>query len=375
MAHIIPGLDYGGMERLVNELAQALPPRGVEVHVVVIEGFGRFAEGLGGVASLHQVPPMSMLSLAYPGGLITILRAIRPDVVHSHAGVWFKASRAARLARVPVVIHTDHGRPVPDRVSDRLTDNLASRSTDVVIAVSEALAGVLRRRVVHDASRVRVITNGVDVARLQPPGDRIAIRRELGIPEGALVIGSVGRLEPVKNYRLALAAFARMDAPRGERTPTFLVLVGDGRERSDLEHLARKLGIAPRVRFLGWCNDVERLYGAFDLFTLTSRSEGTSVSLLEAMSTGLCPVVTDVGGNRSVLGSDLSALLVPDGDELALALAWERHLFDSGLRRELGERVRERVKTSFSLAQMVQNHVALYHELVDRAGSATAAEP
>lgn len=365
VAHVIPGLHYGGMERLVNELAQALPSRGVEVHVVVIEGFGRFAAGLQDMARLHQVAPMSRFSLFYPAELVAVLRGIRPDVVHSHSGVWFKASRAARLLRVPVTIHTEHGRPVPDRVRDRLSDNLASRSTDAVIAVSEALADVLRRRVVHDPSRIRLILNGVDVRRLRPSADRDSLRRELGIPAGSPVIGSVGRLEPVKDYRLALRAFARLDAAMEGRPPAFLLLAGDGSQRRELEELAERCGLASRVKFLGWCDEVERVYGAFDLFTLTSRSEGTSVSLLEAMSSGLCPVVTDVGGNRAVLGPELSALLVPPEDEVSLAETWKRYLVDPELRGVMGRRARERVERAFSLDQMVEQHLSLYRSLLD----------
>jgi len=367
VAYVIPGLHYGGMERLLHDLTKALPPRGFEVHVVVVVGFGRFADGLREVADLHQVPPMSKLSLIYPGQLIKVLRRVAPDVVHSHTGVWFKASRAARLAGVPVVIHTEHGRRVPERVTDRLIDNLASRSTDLIIAVSEALAEVLRRRVVHDQRRLRVITNGVDVDRLRPPPDAASLRRVLDIPAGTPVIGSIGRLEPVKNYRLALRAFARIEE-LDCGPPPLLVLVGDGRERGMLEELATALGIAGRVRFLGWRDEVERLYGAFDLFTLTSRSEGTSISLLEAMSMGLCPVVTDVGGNRGVLGSDLASLLVPSDDDAALAAAWRRHLLDAELRRDMGRRARARVQSEFSLERMVENHIEIYRELTTAAG-------
>ncbi len=367
VAYLIPGLHYGGMERILHDLTKALPPRGFEVHVVVVAGFGRFADGLREVADLHQVPPMSKISLLYPGQLIRVLRRIAPDVVHSHSGVWFRTSRAARLARVPVVIHTEHGRRVPDRVTDRLIDSLASRSTDLVIAVSETLAEVLRRRVLHDPTRVRVITNGVDVDRFRPSPDASALRRDLDIPEGTPVIGSIGRLEPVKNYRLALRAFARMGELDGG-PPPLLVLVGDGRERGMLEELATTLGIAGRVRFLGWRDEVERLYGAFDLFTLTSRSEGTSISLLEAMSMGLCPVVTDVGGNRGVLGPELASLLVTSDDDAALAGAWRRHLLDAELRRDMGRRARARVQSEFSLERMVENHIEIYRQLTTVAG-------
>ena len=149
------------------------------------------------------------------------------------------------------------------------------------------------------------------------------------------------------------------------RPPAFLLLAGDGSQRRELEELAERCGLASRVKFLGWCDEVERVYGAFDLFTLTSRSEGTSVSLLEAMSSGLCPVVTDVGGNRAVLGPELSALLVPPEDEVSLAETWKRYLVDPELRGVMGRRARERVERAFSLDQMVEQHLSLYRSLLD----------
>ena len=372
VAHVIQNLNYGGMERVLHSLASRLPPRGFEVHVVVLQYLGRFAEGLQGSVTFHQVPPMSRLSLLHPGRLVAVLRGIAPDVVHSHTGVWLKASRAAHIARVPVMVHTEHGRPHPVPLADRLIDNRASRWTDTVIAVSDALAEVLRRQVVHDPARVRVITNGVDVDTLRPPADRTALRVDIGLPTDVPIIGSIGRLEPVKNYQLALRAFARLGATPG--APPIMVLAGDGSERASLEALARELGVAPRVKFLGWRDDTERLYGAFDVFTLTSRSEGTSVSLLEAMSSGVCPVTTDVGGNRAVLGPGLESLLVPGDDAEALAAAWQRQLADPVLRAALGTQARRRVAAGFSLTRMVEQHVSLYRELLAGPGRRAGAQ-
>lgn len=350
------------MERVLHDLAHSLPEHGFEVHIIVVEAFGRFATNLDRVATLHQVPPMSKFSLIHPAGLTSILRRIAPDIVHSHAGIWYKASLAARRARIPVVVHTEHGRRVPDPWTDRLLDNLASRWTDVTIAVSDALAKVLRRRVLHPAARLATIVNGVDVDRLTPPHDVAALRLALGIPPDQLVIGSVGRLQPIKNYLLALRALARL-AP-GDGSGPVLLLVGDGIERPMLEAEANRLGVAANVCFLGWRDDVAQVAGTFDLFTLTSLNEGTSVSLLEAMSCGCCPVVTDVGGNRAALGPDLADQLVPSGDAEALASAWARLLADPALRQRLSARARARVVEYYSLRGMVDAHVRLYRELV-----------
>jgi glycosyltransferase involved in cell wall biosynthesis len=365
---VIQNLNFGGMERVLHGLASELPRHGFEIHVVVLEFYGHFAEGLEGRVTMHQVPAMSRLSLLHPRTLADTLRQIAPDIVHTHAGVWLKGARAARLAGIGATVHTEHGRPDPVPLADRLIDNIASRQTDVVVAVSEPLAAVLRHQVVHDPSRVRVITNGVDTRRVLPPNDPSVLRQALELPVGAPVIGSIGRLEPIKNYRLALRALARLRPASPGGVAPMLVLVGDGSQRGELEAMTRDLGLESRVRFLGWRTDAERLYGAFDLFTLTSRSEGTSISLLEAMSTGVCPVVTDVGGNRAALGSDLASLLVPDDDDGALAAAWQSQLDDPGLRRTMGARARARVESAFSLERMIDQHAALYEELVHRQG-------
>ena len=261
-----------------------------------------------------------------------------------------------------MVVHTEHGRPDPVPFADRLIDNRASRWTDVIIAVSEALAEVLRRQVVHDTSRIRVIPNGVDVGGLPPGRVRRAPRR-----------ARHARRDP--SHRQHRAPGTGQELPTG---PPGVRPAGRrhlARRRSwcwretaasarSLETLASELGIASRVKFLGWRNDADRLYGAFDLFTLTSRSEGTSISLLEAMSAGVCPIVTDVGGNRAVLGPGLESLLVPGDDAEALAIAWQRQLADPVRRAALGIKARRRVEAEFSLVGMVEQHASLYRELL-----------
>lgn len=369
VAHVIQNLNYGGMERVMNDLVRRLPRPEFELHVVVLEYYGRFAEGLAAHATLHQVPPMSRLSLLRPAALAAVFRQAAPDVVHSHSGIWLKAVRAARSARVPVVVHTEHGRADPDPLVARLVDHLASRGTDTVIAVSESVAALLRRRVVARGTPIEVIINGVDTERFRPRGGRESLRPGLGIPDGDFVIGSIGRLEPIKHYRLAVQAFARVLARRREAgiPAPWLVLAGDGSERAALEAEAGALGVAERVRFLGWRDDVERLHDTFDLFTLTSRSEGTSISLLEAMSAGLCCAVTDVGGNRAVLGEPLAALLVPPDDPEAMAEAWHQRLARPGETRRLGEACRARVAAAFGVDRMVARHAQLYRELARHA--------
>jgi L-malate glycosyltransferase len=139
-----------------------------------------------------------------------------------------------------------------------------------------------------------------------------------------------------------------------------LVLVGDGLERSALERSAASLGVADAVHFMGWRSDIERISRAFTVFSMSSHSEGTSVSLLEAMSAGLCPVVTDVGGNAAVLGPALKHRLVPPADPGALATALSHALSDRDARERDAAIARARVIADFDLDSMVRQYEALY---------------
>lgn len=355
--HVIQNLHYGGMERLLSDLMHRFDPTRFELHVMVLGFFGRFSEGLAEVATLHQAPPLEKWSLLWPRRLAGNIRSIAPDVVHTHSGVWYKGARAARAAGVPLLVHTDHGRPTHDPWLARFLHGRAARRTDVVIAVSDALRQRLEATVVPRGTRIVVVRNGVDTEQFVP-GRSDGIRAALGIPSEAVVLGSIGRLEAIKGYEVMVEAMAHLRSHCSP--PAALVLAGDGSERSRLEARAESLGVANAVHFLGWRDDVHELLATFDLVTMSSHSEGTSVSLLEAMSTGLCPIVTDVGGNRVVLGPDLAHRLVPPADPATLAAAWAHAIEDVAARVRDGSAARERVIAEFSLDAMVRAYEGIY---------------
>ncbi len=358
--HVIQNLNYGGMERLFADIVRLLDRDRFESHVLVLGYLGRFGEGLGAFATIHQATPMRRGSMIRPMALADQIRAIAPDIVHTHAGVWYKVTAAARMAGVPWIVHTEHGREYPDPLVARAIGWVASRRTDVVAAVSDVLAAHLAARVVARGTRLEVVRNGVDTDLYAPLPDNGVVRAALGITPDTPVLGSIGRLEPIKGYDVMIRAFVRLCDARDLQPAPVLVLAGDGSERGALEALARELGVADRVHFLGWRDDVRGLQRAFTLFTMASRSEGTSVSLLEAMSAGLCPVVTAVGGNPTVLGPALVHRLAPTEDPRALAAAWRAVLVDrAGLARD-GATARARVEAAFGLRAMVERYAALY---------------
>ena len=358
--HLIDNLNYGGMERVLVDLVRRLAKDHYECHVIGLTYLGQFAKGLESAAALQVAEPMSSLSMLWPRGLARQIRRIGPDVVHSHSGVWYKGSLASRLAGVRRIIHTDHGRPQPDPWTGRFLERIALARTDVVVAVSEPLAELLVHRIGVSPRKLVVVHNGVDTDIHRPRPDGGQIRRELGLSRDTPVLGSIGRLEPIKGYDIMLEAFGRLWGDWNQTPRPVLVIAGDGSEQARLSALADRAGFREGVRLLGWRDDVAELHASFNLFTLASRSEGTSISLLEAMSSGVCPVVTDVGGNAGVLGPGLAHRLVRPNDPDALAASWRAALQDTDARFRDAEAARQRVLSKFGIDAMVEAYERLY---------------
>ncbi len=239
--------------------------------------------------------------------------------------------------------------------------------TDVVVAVSQPLRAYLARRLHLPECGIELVRNGVDVEAFVPHAASGTLRGELHLPPETIIVGSIGRLERVKGYDIVIRAFATVCQQESARRPV-LVIAGEGSARAGLERLVGKLGIADRVFFLGWRDDVAELYAQFHCFVLGSWSEGTSVSLLEAMACGVAPVVTAVGGNADVLGPELAEQLATAGDVPGMAECIARVL-DDNVAQQIGLRARRRVERAFNITQMVLQYQRLY---ADGSLSATA---
>jgi L-malate glycosyltransferase len=212
--------------------------------------------------------------------------------------------------------------------------------------------------------QARLIPLGFNLERLAAitAADREQARIDLEIPAGVVVVTTVGRLTAIKQHSLFMAMAARL-VQRSDRFQ--FVIVGDGELRPDLESQARELGLSARVRFLGWRSDLERIYGATDVFVLTSRNEGTPVALIEAMASGVAPVSTDVGGVRDVISESELGVLVPFGDAEGLADAVMRFADSPALRESVGRAGRAAVLGRFDLRRLVADISGLYTELLN----------
>lgn len=334
-------LNVGGPSRQAILLHQRLPPLGYRSFVV----FGSVAPDEASLEHLLEGP--GIVKLPDLGARVRLLSDARgfaqltrlffreqPDVVHTHTA---KAGTLGRLAaatynmsrprrRRCLVVHTFHGNvlqgyfgPTASRAI-RLVERSLSAITDVIIAISpRQRAEIVDRFRVAPAGRVQTLPLGLDLDRFFEIGavDK-ALRRELGFPDEAILFGALGRLVSIKNIALLLRAFA--GARRGDAAVR-LVIAGDGPERTTLQRLSEELGVAESVRFVGWRQDLQRVYAGLDVVALSSRNEGTPVALIEAMAAGRPVVATAVGGVPDLLAEGAAGLLVPPDDPARFAEA------------------------------------------------------
>jgi sugar transferase (PEP-CTERM/EpsH1 system associated) len=291
-----------------------------------------------------------------------LFRRERPDVVHTHGwGTLLEGMLAARLAGVPSVIHGEHG-TLQMKTYQRWLQRRAWTSADRVLSVSSRLAERMATTMQVPTERITTIRNGVDLSRFGS-SDRGAARSGLGLSNDTLVIGTVGRLVPVKDHATLLEAISLL-TKRG--VDVTLLVSGDGPLHATLQARVRDLGIEHSVRFLGHRQDVEVVLAALDVFVLSSVSEGLSNTILEAMASGLPVVATRVGGAEELVVDGETGLLVEPGLPRKMAEALQLLLTNESKRRTMGAAARGRVETEFALTTMIDRYEALYMDLAAR---------
>ena len=361
LAHVIHSLGTGGLENGVVNLVNGSGPDFRHV-VVCAASDGAFRTRLRS--------DVEVVVVGREGGnarqivrLTRVLRRLAPAISHSRNWPTIDAVIAAKLAGVRRVVHGEHGREFADpngrnRRRNRVRRLLAP-AIDRFVTVSHDLRRWLVDEVGIAAAKVVRIVNGVDTDRFAPR-DRDAIRARLGIAADALVIGTVGRLDPVKDHHGLLRACRRLASAHPDLA---VVIAGDGPCRGDLARLVATLGLEGRVHLVGERRDVPDVLAALDVFVLPSIAEGISNTILEAMATGLPIVATAVGGNPELVDDGAHGALVPAGDVDRLASAIGGYLADGHLATVHGKASRERALVEFGLDRMVAEYTRLYTTL------------
>ena len=346
VAHVTPGLDVGGLEKLLVEFARHADRGSFTLRFVSLGGRGALADEIEECG--WPVTALDAPAGLRPGLILRLARLLRDwqaDVIHTHderAHVY--GAFAGRLANIARICHTQHGRKMLSR-RQKLLVAVSSRLIHGFVGVSEdvgrwAMCQGVRSR------QVRTIHNGIDVGRFPYSGPR---------PAGPAVL--VARLSPEKDVETLLRAASLVvrDDP-GFR----LEIAGDGPCMPSLRQMTTTLGLDQYVRFLGQVHDVPSVLGRAGLFVLSSLSEGISLTLLEAMASGLPVVATRVGGNPEVVADGETGLLLPASDPAALAAALLRLRRDGDKAARMGRAGRRRVEERFDVRRMVAEYEQMY---------------
>jgi L-malate glycosyltransferase len=357
-------LGVGGTERLVIELVRRLSDR-VSSAVCCIDEQGEWAGELAAVGvpvtELRRAPGFQP---ALASRIAKLAAAFGADVVHCHHySPFVYGQMAAVLNRRLRVVFTEHGRlsDASPSLKRRMVNGLLGRLGAQIFAVSHSL----REHMIGEglpAGRIGVIHNGIDAGPSPAPTARADARQRLGLSPSAEVLGTVARLDPVKDFDTMLESIALL---RQARPGVKLVVLGDGPERKRLESVIRAKGLEETVVLAGHRSDARMLLPAFDVYVNTSLSEGISIAILEGMAAALPVVATNVGGNPEVVDDGRSGLLVAARSSRQIADASARFLESLEARRSFGDTGRNRVVTNFAFNRMAD----AYWQAYDRARS------
>ena len=365
VTHLVTSMDIGGLEMVVLQLLRLRNQSTFDMRLMCLDGEGAMAQQVRALGV--EIEDLGCGNLRLPGRIAIVRKRLREtgtDVVHTHNMAPHLLGVGAKLlGRTPVLVHTKHGRNYPKWRKRVLLNRCASWFTDCVVCVSNDAATVARSIERVAAGRLRVIRNGVDLEEFNrsAPDGRSATPRAI----------HVARLHSVKDQATLLRA-VRLVA---DVHPAFhLDIVGDGPKRQTLEDLIGQLGLRKHVTLWGFRQDVSSLLRKADFFILSSISEGISLTLLEAMASGLPIVATDVGGNREVVADGTTGLLVPPRSPEQLAGAILQLLNDPARIRQMGIAARQRVEDEFNLRTVVSEYENLYIKLLNEAGRLRPAE-
>ncbi|WP_417518016.1 glycosyltransferase [Marinobacter sp.] len=358
--HITFNMGIGGTEQVIRQLVSTLAATDYENRILCIDG------RVGEIGQQLRLDGIKVTSLQRKSGFDwDLVRGIREQirsygatVVHCHQYTPWVYGWLASLGTGAKIVFTEHGRFYPDRYRYKaiLINPLMALLTSKIIAISSATKQALSRYEFIPGPKIRVIYNGIkSLSRDQNAADEL--RHSLAIADSDFVMGTVARLDPVKNQAMMLEAFAMVLA---NNPGCWLLMVGDGPERKALEQQAYDLNIAHRVVFTGFIEAPVNHLAAMDLFLLSSNTEGTSMTLLEGMSLGLPTVATRAGGTPEIVVQNETGLLTPVGDANEFANAIKSMIADEALRTRLGVESRQVFERRFSAVSMATAYCQLY---------------
>jgi len=371
--HVIHHLVVGGMENGLVNLINRMPQECLRHAVACIEDYSDFRQRITRadteVIALHRAK-IGVWKLR--NELLQLCRRLQPRVVHSRNLSGLDALAPAKLAGVRHCIHGEHGWDMDDLYGTRwrpaILRRLHSPLVDRYIVVSKDLERYLTQRVGIAAGRISQIYNGVDTERFAPhsTGAGNGLPAEFA-EQDTFVIGTVGRIQPVKDQFTLLKAFAELVQSNARLR---LAVIGDGPLLGDLRRFAETLGIAKLTWLPGAIGNIPDALRSFDIFVLPSLSEGISNTILEAMASGVPVVATAAGGNLELIEDGYCGRLFPPGDVATLVRLLAAYILDPSLRQAHASAAREVAVQRFSLDTMVRKYQEIYLGLCGEKGAA-----
>ncbi len=352
VCHVTLTLCTGGLERLLVEFARFHSRHEFELEVVVLGDAGRLADEIRLLGcEVIELNCLHLSKLRQVRLLAELFKTRGVDIVHTHnAYPHIYGSLAARKAGVDAIIHTRHGRRFGHTFKERLYFAAASRLANKIVPVSDDTGVRCQKTGWLEEQKVQRIWNGIDLERFT--------FREVTLEPKAI---SVGRLSAEKDYEMLLLATALVVKER----PDFqLTLVGDGRERGALAQLTQAFNLTDNVTFTGERSDIPELLAEHGFYICSSKTEGISLTILEAMAVGLPVLATDVGGNPEIVVPEETGRLVIKEEPEVMAQEILKMCDQTGRRREMGRNGRARVEQNFDIRGMVDEYEHLYLDVL-----------
>jgi glycosyltransferase involved in cell wall biosynthesis len=353
IVHVAFGLDVGGLEKLLLEFAAHANPELQRLLFVSLGANGAVGDELRRmgwpVVCLYRQQGFQPIIVPQ---LARIFRGARADVVHTHdARALIYGAPAARLARVPNVVHTQHGQGLGLSRRQAWLVRMAAMATSKFICVSRDAAQIASDDLGIPAHKLCTIYNGIDIERYMTD------EAEEGDLDGGGPIVAIARLSPEKGIGTLLDAMA---IARETSPDIRLEIAGDGPCRPALERQCDDLGLSDCTDFLGHVDDIPALLHRARMFVLPSESEGIALTLLEAMAAGVSVIATRVGGTPEVVVDDHTGVLTPPRDAVTMAGAISRLWADAEERERLATAGRWRVRELFDVERMMQDYHDIY---------------
>jgi len=358
--HLNDSLDVGGAEVMILSLLSRINREKYNPSACSMSKNGALNKEFEKCGlPVYELPQKPGIDLTLFFRIAWLLARKKIDVIHTHNYfAWFYGGVASLMVPGCKHVHTQHADIIVEKKHPSIIRWLLARIPCAVVAVSEQVKSSLAKdQYVKRTTKVEVIVNGVDISKFIKSTTEERKTKELN---GVVKIGIVARLSQEKNHGFLIKCFSKLLA---QNKNVQLIMVGDGPLRENLENMVKSYNIGKYVQFIGQTNKVPAILNSFDIFVLPSKTEGLSIAILEAMASSLPIVATDVGGNRSLVESEVTGFLVEKDNEDKLVEAIKKLVENASLRCRLGEQGRKMVEEKFTLEEMTNRYQDLYDGL------------